>query len=537
MLLSFFDPGREACSHMGNWYRVVKTIKGHRYVYDQQTYREGGHVRTLNRYIGRADGVSSTSSGASHSAHANAPLFRNAGDFGRAMAEQFDAPKWVEEAGQQLLGGESQRVRSAVKDIRQSVLARGLPVTTTPEKGEGVGNVPPMREIKQLTPEEQEKWSDMDPWIRSELSNNEYDSDEDLIKAFTSEGNMTHEEAAAWVSKRGFFLSNIVIDDGTVYVHPSTGILERRQPDHTEVGRASYSPRDVQAEITNTIVAAIETGRDNGTFQMPWQAVASEGLPVNFVTEKPYHGVNVLLLSLTALQHKWPNQWASFQQWKERGASVRKGEHGTPIVFYSSVQIHVVEEDEEGKKHVVVKSIPVFRYSTVFNIAQVDNAPDRPAPPTLVNPIENVEKFIASTKADIRYGGNRAYFSPGADYIQIPPCEAFTGSKTSSPTEAFYSTILHELCHWTGGKSRLNRDNHNRFGTEAYAAEELVAEIGAAFACATLHITPELRDDHVQYVASWLKILKEDKRAIFTASAAASRAVEYLEGLQPKAQS
>ena len=115
--------------------------------------------------------------------------------------------------------------------------------------------------------------------------------------------------------------------------------------------------------------------------------------------------------------------------------------------------------------------------------------------------------------------------------------EAFTGSKTSSPTEAFYSTILHELCHWTGGKSRLNRDNHNRFGDEAYAAEELVAEIGAAFACATLHITPELREDHIQYVSSWLKILKEDKRAIFTAAAAASRAVEYLEGLQPKIES
>ena len=269
---------------------------------------------------------------------------------------------------------------------------------------------------------------------------------------------------------------------------------------------------------------------------MPWQAIASEGLPVNAATHQPYHGANVLFLCLMAMEQKWPNQWASFQQWKDRGASVRKGEHGTPIVFYSQFQIHDVEEDENGNKQVVVRTIPVFRHATVFNIAQVDNPPsDNPAPRTLVDPIENVEKFINATKADIRYGGNRAYFSPGADYIQMPVREAFTGSKTSSPTEAFYSTILHELCHWTGGESRLNRDNHNRFGDEAYAAEELVAEIGAAFACAELGITPELRADHVQYVASWLKILKEDKRAIFTASAAATRAVEYLAALQPDA--
>ena len=123
------------------WYRVVKTIKGHRYLYDQQTYREGGQVRTLNRYIGRADDMGA-SSGASHSAHANTPLFHNAGDFGRAMAAQFDAPKWVEDTEQQLLGG----------------LAKGLPVTTTTDKREGSGNVPRLRDVKQLSPEEQEKW-------------------------------------------------------------------------------------------------------------------------------------------------------------------------------------------------------------------------------------------------------------------------------------------------------------------------------------------------------------------------------------------
>lgn len=308
-----------------------------------------------------------------------------------------------------------------------------------------------------------------------------------------------------------------------------------KQAPQSGAGSRDYSPRDVQAEITNTIIEAIEAGQANGTFQMPWHAVAGEGVPVNAVTRQPYHGMNVLFLSFEAQQRKWPNQWASFQQWKEHGASVRKGEHGVPIAFYSPVQIQDVEEDTQGNKTFVVKTIPVFRYSTVFNIAQVDNPPPVPPPPrALVNPIEKAEEFINATKADIRYEGNRAYFSSAHDYIQIPKREAFIGTKTISPTEAFYSTVLHELCHWTGAKTRLNRDLNNRFGDEAYAAEELVAGIGEAFACAELGITPELREDHVQYVASWLKILKADKRAIFTAAAAASRAVEYLETLQTK---
>jgi antirestriction protein ArdC len=317
------------------------------------------------------------------------------------------------------------------------------------------------------------------------------------------------------------------------YRVPASPGVYGKEVNQAEGVSPGHSPRDVQAEITDKIIEAIETGQANGTFQMPWQAIASEGLPVNVVTHQPYHGVNILFLSLVPAQHKWPNQWASFQQWRERGASVKRGEHGVPV-FYSPVQIQDVEEDEEGKREVVMKTIPVFHHSTVFNIAQVDNPPSVTTTPP-IHPIEKVEQFINATKADIRYGGNRAYFSPSFDYIQMPKREAFTGTKTSSSTEAFYSTILHELCHWTGGTSRLNRDIANRFGEEGYAAEELVAEIGAAFACAELGITPELRDDHVQYVASWLKILKEDKRAIFTASAAAAHAVEYLQTLQPKA--
>ncbi len=123
-------------------------------------------------------------------------------------------------------------------------------------------------------------------------------------------------------------------------------------------------------------------------------------------------------------------------------------------------------------------------------------------------------------------------FSPGQDYIQIPLRESFVGTKTTTSTEAFYSTIVHELCHWTGAEKRLNRALRNRFGNQEYAAEELIAEIGAAFGCAALGISSELAPDHTQYVANWLNILKGDKRAIFTASAKASRAIEYLLSFQ-----
>ena len=292
----------------------------------------------------------------------------------------------------------------------------------------------------------------------------------------------------------------------------------------------------MQAEITATIIAAIESGVDTGTFQMPWHAIASAGVPVNSVTHQPYHGINRLLLSFEAHERKWPNSWASFQQWRQKGASVRRGEHGVPIVFYTPVEIQETEISEDGKEEIVVKTIPVFRYSTVFNISQVDNPPQDASPTALppVNPIVRAEQFISATGAEIRYGGDRAYFTPASDYVAVPEREAFVGTKTSSPTEAFYATVLHELCHWTGGEKRLNRQMGKRFGDGVYAAEELVAEIGASFACASLGVTPELRADHVQYVASWLKILKEDKRAIFTAAAEASRAVEFLEGLQPK---
>jgi antirestriction protein ArdC len=289
--------------------------------------------------------------------------------------------------------------------------------------------------------------------------------------------------------------------------------------------------RDIQAEITDKIIDAIEKGAVGGSWQMPWHAAASSGLPVNGITGQTYQGINNLYLSFIARSSNWPNVWASFKQWKESGASVKKGEHSSLVVFYKLLEIPVKEyEDEKGeKKH--SKTVPLLRYSVVFNITQVDNPPVKltKPKPSQAQRVENAEGFVSSSGAAIRFGGNRAYFNHAQDYIQIPERASFTGTKTITPTEAYYSTIFHELTHWTGGDARLHRTFGNRFGDSNYAFEELVADIGSSFLCATLGISTELRVDHVQYISQWLTILRGDKKALFTASALASRAIAYLE--------
>ncbi|AMA60135.1 hypothetical protein BCCGELA001_30490 [Bradyrhizobium sp. CCGE-LA001] len=194
------------------------------------------------------------------------------------------------------------------------------------------------------------------------------------------------------------------------------------------------------------------------------------------------------------------------------------------MVFYKQVEVASDDEAEtDGKTRAYARATPVF------NADQVDGLPqDVPAAP--VEQLGDVESFIARTRANIIHGGNRACFVPKLDEIHMPPRELFTGSATSTATEAYYSTLLHELTHWTGPAHRCNRDLSGRFGTEAYAMEELVAELGAAFLCAELGIAVEPRADHAQYLAHWLKVLKADKRAIFTAASKAGEAAAFLQG-------
>ena len=220
--------------------------------------------------------------------------------------------------------------------------------------------------------------------------------------------------------------------------------------------------------------------------------------------------------------------WMTYKQAQELGAQVRKGERGALVVYAD--KITKTETDDAGAE--VEREIPFMKGYTVFNVEQIDGLPAhyyaQPANPLPVSDrIAQAEQFIAATGVIIHHGGNRAYYAPSRDEIQLPPFEAFRDK------ESYYATVLHELTHATRHPSRLDRDfGRQRFGDEGYAREELCAELGAAFLCADLDITPEIRDDHAAYLGHWLTVLKSDKRAIFQAATHAQRAADYLHGLQ-----
>jgi antirestriction protein ArdC len=314
---------------------------------------------------------------------------------------------------------------------------------------------------------------------------------------------------------------------------------------------------DVHDAITSKIVAAIEAGA--GDFQMPWHRPGvSFALPKNALTENVYRGSNILSLWIDTDEKKFEHQtWATYKQWEELGAQVRKREKGSLIVKYgewtpkddgaapaseprqrkrSSTPDGTTDQpnDADGGKRLFAKA------AFVFNVAQVDGYTIAQAKPRsdLTERLAHVDAFIAATGAEFREGGQRAFYrhrglNGDGDFIQVPERNLFTGTTTSSPTETYESTRLHELTHWTGADHRLNRLFGERFGDNAYAFEELVAELGAAYLCAGLEITNAPRADHAQYLANWLEVLKGDTKAIFTAASMATRAVDFLYGLQP----
>lgn len=281
---------------------------------------------------------------------------------------------------------------------------------------------------------------------------------------------------------------------------------------------------DIHQSITDQIVQALEAGV--GEHRLPWARTGTPNVrPRNAVTKNAYRGINILSLWLSAEVHGFNHGlWASYRQWNDAGAQVRKGEKGTLVVFYKefSVEPSPEDTDDDGARRVA-------RASWVFNASQVDNftVPGIPELPPLEREAR-AEAFIAATGAEIRHGGDMAYYRPSTDTIQMPDERLFTGSPLSTRTEDYYSVLCHELTHWTGAKARLDRLMKARFGDACYAMEELVAELGAAFLCADLGITHTPRPDHATYIAHWLQVLKSDKKAVFTAAAKASEAVHYL---------
>ena len=271
----------------------------------------------------------------------------------------------------------------------------------------------------------------------------------------------------------------------------------------------------VYQEVTDSIIAQLEQGAT--PWIKPWATDSTADK--NFLSQAPYKGINRLMLGLSSMVHGFGCPvWASFKQWQTVGATVRKGEKGTKIVFYSPVT-------KENKATGESESYNLLKAYYVFNASQVDGvtiqAPSADAKP--FNAIEAAELRIKLTGAVITHGGDSAFYAPSVDKINVP-------HKSSFLTESnYYATVFHELTHWTGSELRCNRNLKGRFGNPLYAFEELVAEMGAAFLCQDYRIAGELR--HAGYIESWLKVLKEDSRAIFKAAALAQKAVDHINGL------
>jgi antirestriction protein ArdC len=278
---------------------------------------------------------------------------------------------------------------------------------------------------------------------------------------------------------------------------------------------------DVYAKVTSQIVNAIEQGV--GNWRMPWHTSGRDAFsPINATSRKPYRGINTVCLWAAAEAKGYESgEWATYQQWQERGTQVRKGEKATTVVFWKFA--NNAAETEDGESPASGSRLLFTRGYAVFNAAQVDGYTPKAEPAvTMLERIERAETWFHSIGADLRQGGNRAYYAPGSDHIQMPPFAAFVENV------AYYSTLAHEHTHWTARSERCDRQLGKRFGDSAYAAEELIAELGAAFVCAHLGLSTEPREDHAEYIQSWLKVLRADKRAIFTAASKAQQAADYL---------
>ncbi len=280
---------------------------------------------------------------------------------------------------------------------------------------------------------------------------------------------------------------------------------------------------DLYQAITQQIINAIEAGASAATYQLPWHCNAKTSLPINAVSGRRYRGINTLLLWAAANQAAYPTgEWATYRQWDAAGAQVRKGERATVVLLWKAV---CSGDDDAESDAARLQHRMLARAFCVFNVAQVDGHVLRRTELPLILRNEQTDAFFADQPASVWHGSECAFFDPASDTVSMPSFTAF-----ASP-DAYYSVYAHELTHWTGAKPRLNRDLSGRFGSEAYAMEELVAELGAAFTMGHLGLAAEPRADHACYIASWLGVLRGDPRAIFTAAGRAQSAADYLVSL------
>ncbi len=290
--------------------------------------------------------------------------------------------------------------------------------------------------------------------------------------------------------------------------------------------------RDIYQEITDKIVKSLEDGVK--PWRQPWSgghAAGTVSRPLRHNLE-PYNGINVLMLWASAMERNFEAPiWMTYKQAKALGGQVRKGEKSSPVVYANKL---IREDENPDTGELEEKAIPFLKTYSVFNVEQIDGLPaDFYETKTAIENTDardaRAEGFFQNLGADIRHGGGQAYYLPSEDFIQMPDFKRFLSA------ESYYATLAHESVHWTKGKGRLDRDfGRKRFGDAGYATEELVAELGASFLCADLDLVPAEREESVAYIGNWLKALKGDKKVIFTAAAHASRACDFMHGLQPE---
>ncbi|WP_019831190.1 ArdC family protein [Sphingomonas sp. PR090111-T3T-6A] len=286
---------------------------------------------------------------------------------------------------------------------------------------------------------------------------------------------------------------------------------------------ANANASSLYDQVTSRIIAELEAGRL--PWVQPWDAAGlSAGLPRNAGTGRCYSGINVLILWSTVIERGYGHQaWLTYRQAEALGGYVRTGEQGETVCYAD----RFTPKDEQERAATAgdeARQIAFLKRFTVFNVDQCEGLPD--VLPGIVAPlpgrqvIPHAEALIDATGADFRIGGDRAFYAPEPDFVQVPLPQLYR-----VPID-FYRTAFHELGHWTGHASRLGRDQSGRFGDAFYAREELVAEMTSAFVCAELSIEPKAR--HSDYIGSWLEVLREDNRAIFRAASQASKAVDFL---------
>lgn len=274
---------------------------------------------------------------------------------------------------------------------------------------------------------------------------------------------------------------------------------------------------DLYTEITGKIVTMLENG--TAPWRKPWTEGGMGSLPLRS-NGAAYQGINVLILWSAAATRGFSSPyWMTFNQAKDIGASVKKGAKSEIVVYVGAFE---KENEATGE----AERVPFLKSYRVFNVEEIDGLaphyyPAKPQPMDWQHD-NRAEDFFAATGATIRHGGDRAYYSPSTDHVQMPDRAAF------AQPDAYYSVLAHECAHWTGAKARLDRTFGKRFGDDAYAMEELVAEMSAAFTAARLGICPEPKPETASYLAGWLRVLKDDRRAIFTAASAAEKATAFL---------